>query len=115
MIDQNFHKKVVAAHHRIQNDVRFTPLQYSPALSSQSNADVYLKLENFQVTGSFKARGATNKSRILYDQGHTNIVTASSGNHGSAVANASKILGINALIFLPNTCLLYTSPSPRDS
>ena len=103
MIDQNFHEKVVEAHHRIQNDVRFTPLQYSPALSSQSNADVYLKLENFQVTGSFKARGATNKSRILYDQGHTNIVTASSGNHGSAVANASKILGINALIFLPNT------------
>ena len=86
MIDQNFHKKVVAAHDRIQNDIRFTPLQYSPALSSQSNADVYLKLENFQVTGSFKARGATNKSRILFDQGHTNIVT----------------------------CLLYTSPSPRD-
>ena len=40
MIDQNFHEKVVEAHHRIQNDVRFTPLQYSPALSSQSNADV---------------------------------------------------------------------------
>ncbi len=70
MIDQKFYKKVEAAYHRIQDDVRFTPLQYSPALSNQSNAEVYLKLENFQVTGSFKARGATNKAKILYDQGH---------------------------------------------
>ena len=103
MIDQKFYKKVEAAHHRIQDDVRFTPLQYSPALSNQSNAEVYLKLENFQVTGSFKARGATNKAKILYDQGHKKIITASSGNHGSAVANAAKTLGIDALIFLPNT------------
>ena len=92
MIDQKFHKKVESAYHRIQDDVRFTPLQYSPALSNQSNAEVYLKLENFQVTGSFKARGATNKAKILYDQGHKKIITASSGNHGSAVANAAKTL-----------------------
>ena len=103
MIDQKFYKKVEAAYHRIQGDVRFTPLQYSSALSNQSNAEVYLKLENFQVTGSFKARGATNKAKILYDQGHKKIITASSGNHGSAVANAAKTLGIDALIFLPNT------------
>ena len=103
MIDQKFYKKVEASHHRIQDDVRLTPLQYSPTLSKQSNAEVYLKLENFQVTGSFKARGATNKAKILYEQGHRKIVTASSGNHGSAVANAAKILGIDALIFLPKT------------
>ncbi len=103
MIDQNFHEKVEAAHRRIQNDVRYTPLQYSPTLSNQSNADVYLKLENFQVTGSFKVRGATNKTRILHDQGHRSIVTASSGNHGSAVANAAKTLGMDAMIFLPST------------
>jgi threonine dehydratase len=102
MTYQKMCKKIEEAHLRIKEDVRFTPLQYSYALSNRSNAEVYLKLENFQVTGSFKARGATNKSRILFDQGHTSIVTASSGNHGSAVANAAKILGIDAMIFLPN-------------
>ena len=103
MSDQKLYKQIEAAYLRIKDDVRFTPLQYSPALSNQSDAEVYLKLENFQVTGSFKARGATNKSRILSDQGCKSIVTASSGNHGSAVANAANILGIDAMIFLPNT------------
>jgi threonine dehydratase len=103
MIDQDFQKKVEDAYRRIQKDIRFTPLQFSPSLSESSNAEVYLKLENFQVTGSFKARGATNKLKILHDQGHKKIVTASSGNHGSAVANAAKILSVNALIFLPKT------------
>ena len=102
MTYQKLYKKIEEAHLRIKEDVRFTPLQYSPTLSNRSNAEVYLKLENFQVTGSFKARGATNKTRILFDQGHTSIVTASSGNHGSAVANAAKILGIDAMIFLPS-------------
>ena len=103
MSDQKLYKQIEAAYLRIKDDVRFTPLQYSPVLSNQSDAEVYLKLENFQVTGSFKARGATNKSRILSDQGYKSIVTASSGNHGSAVANAANILGIDAMIFLPNT------------
>ena len=103
MTDKKLNKEIEAAHLRIKKDVRFTPLQYSPSLSNQSNAEVYLKLENFQVTGSFKARGATNKSRILFHEGHTSIITASSGNHGSAVANAANLLGIDALIFLPNT------------
>jgi len=103
MIDENLHKKVEAAYQRIQKDIRYTPLQYSPALSESSNSEVYLKLENFQVTGSFKARGATNKAKILYEQGHKKIVTASSGNHGSAVANAAKALKIDAHIFLPKS------------
>ncbi len=96
-------EKIEDAYQRIKSDVRFTPLQYSVALSHHSNSEVYLKLENFQVTGSFKARGATNKLKILFNEGHKKIVTASSGNHGSAVANASKQLGIDALIFLPNS------------
>ena len=103
MTDQKLNKKIETAYLRIKDDIRFTPLQYSPSLSNQSNAQVYLKLENFQVTGSFKARGATNKSRILFDEGHTSIITASSGNHGSAVANAANQFEIDALIFLPNT------------
>ena len=74
MTDKKLNKEIEAAHLRIKKDVRFTPLQYSPSLSNQSNAEVYLKLENFQVTGSFKARGATNKSRILFGEGLHQIV-----------------------------------------
>jgi len=101
MIDKNFKTRVKKAYSRIKSQIRNTPLQYSNALSNDSNAEVFLKLENFQVTGSFKARGASNKLRILFDQGHKQIVTASSGNHGSAVANAANTLGMDALIFLP--------------
>ena len=69
MIDQKFYKKVEAAYHRIQGDVRFTPLQYSSALSNQSNAEVYLKLENFQVTGSFKEGAQQTKQKYYTTRG----------------------------------------------
>jgi len=103
MINEKLNLDILDAFERIKDLVRYTPLQYSPALSNKSMSDIFLKLENFQVTGSFKARGATNKSKILFDQGHRRIITASSGNHGSAVANAAKILGMEAYIFLPNS------------
>ena len=61
----NFDKKVDEALSRISPLVRKTPLQYSPSLSERTGSEVHLKLENFQVTGSFKARGATNKLMIF--------------------------------------------------
>ena len=64
-MDSNFHKHVDEALSRISNLIRKTPLQYSPSLSEKTGSEVYLKLENFQVTGSFKARGAANKLMIL--------------------------------------------------
>ncbi len=102
-MDSNFHKHVEEALTRISSLIRKTPLQYSPSLSEQTGSEVYLKLENFQVTGSFKARGAANKLMILSKDKPERIITASSGNHGSAVANAAAELGLEVLIFLPKT------------
>ena len=102
-MDSNFHKHVDEALSRISSLIRKTPLQYSPSLSVKTGSEVYLKLENFQVTGSFKARGAANKLMILSEDKPERIITASSGNHGSAVANAAAELGLEVLIFLPKT------------
>ena len=102
-MDSNFHKHVDEALSRISSLIRKTPLQYSPSLSEKTVSEVYLKLENFQVTGSFKARGAANKLMILSKDKPERIITASSGNHGSAVANAAAELGLEVLIFLPKT------------
>jgi threonine dehydratase len=87
---------------RIAPHVRETPLERSIFLSRQSGAEVFLKLENHQITGSFKARGALNKlSALDASARQTGVVTASSGNHGAAVAYGSSVLGIDAEVFVP--------------
>ncbi|MDG2297324.1 MAG: threonine/serine dehydratase [Gammaproteobacteria bacterium] len=106
MINPNFNEMVDTALIRISKFIRKTPLQHSKTLSTLSGSEVYLKLENYQVTGSFKARGATNKLMLLSEQSPQKIITASSGNHGSAVAFASAKLNLDVLIFLPETVSL---------
>ena len=103
MIDPNFNEMVDNTLTRISKFIRKTPLQHSKTLSALSGSEVYLKLENYQVTGSFKARGATNKLMLLSEHSPQKIITASSGNHGSAVAFASAKLNLDVLIFLPET------------
>ena len=89
---------------RIRPHVRETPLEFSPALSRETGCRVFLKLENTQVTGSFKARGAFNKLLSLSAAEHAQgIVTASTGNHALATVHALAELGIAGEIFLPNT------------
>lgn len=96
--------KIKAAHERIRERISRTPLIPSPRLSAQLVSSVYLKLENRQITGSFKLRGATNKLLSLSPQERAaGVVTASSGNHGLAVAHAAGALGIPAAIYLPES------------
>ncbi|MEM8984550.1 MAG: threonine/serine dehydratase [Pseudomonadota bacterium] len=79
-----------------------TPCVHSRALSGASGADVYLKYEHCQRTGSFKYRGALNKLRQLIEQQMApTIVAASSGNHGLAVATAAKVCGLSAIVYVP--------------
>ena len=94
-------KEVIEAEKRIRTYIRETPLEYSPYLSNIGQCQAYLKMENIQLTGSFKARGAMNKLLSL-SQG-TEIVTASSGNHGLAVAYSLSKLGGTGTIYLPTT------------
>jgi len=93
-------ERILQAESAIRPYLRDTPLEYSYALSKLTGADVHLKLENIQITGSFKARGALNK--VLSLQGvEGRIVTASTGNHGLGVANALSVVKRPGTIFLP--------------
>lgn len=74
----------------------------SDALSEITGADVWLKLENRQRTGSFKIRGATNRLLTLSDEQRAQgCVAASSGNHGAAVACAMQVLETKGVVFVP--------------
>ena len=93
---------IVLAANRISSHIRETPLDYSPFFSEETGCEVWLKLENLQYTGSFKLRGAFNKLLSLAPEQRKNgCVTASSGNHGAAIAYAMKKLGVAGVIFVP--------------
>jgi threonine dehydratase len=96
----NIKEKILETEKRIRPYLRETPLQYSYALSKMTGSEVYLKLENIQITGSFKARGALNKILLLKDS-TAKIVTASTGNHGLGVANALSVVKKEGIIYLP--------------
>jgi threonine dehydratase len=95
-------RDIYSARKRIEKYVRKTPLEYSHFLSDLSGGEVWLKLENRQYTGSFKARGAMNKLIQLSQEEKTRgIVTASSGNHAQGVGYAGNILGVDSTIVVP--------------
>jgi threonine dehydratase len=89
---------------RIQPHIKRTPLVRSDALSRIAGGDVHLKLENEQITGSFKPRGALNALSLLSPEARKRgVVASSAGNHGLGVAIAAKTLGIRAKIYVPKT------------
>ena len=98
----NVHQEVLEAEARIRPHIRLTYLEYSPYLSHQVGGQVYLKLECLQYTGSFKYRGALNKYLSLSEKDRkTPVITASSGNHGTALAALLYKFGGQGRIFLP--------------
>lgn len=93
---------VYAARARLGGQVRRTPLQRSGWLSERAGVDVWLKLECWQRTHSFKLRGALNAVALLdARQRARGLVTASAGNHGLAVARAARLRGDGAVVFVP--------------
>lgn len=96
---------VEEAAERIRSRIVSTPCLWSAPLSERVGCPVWLKLENLQTTGSFKLRGALNK--LLGESPQAlgrGVVTASSGNHGLAVAYAARGLGCKATVFLAEDC-----------
>jgi threonine dehydratase len=93
---------IEAAAERIAPFVRRTPVLEVTALAEPiTPADLSLKLENLQATGSFKARGATNKLLSMPAEALSKgIVTASGGNHGLAVARAARQAGVAATVLV---------------
>jgi threonine dehydratase len=99
----DFARVVPAARERIRAHVRHTPTEPSPWLGAGA-ADVHLKLENHQLTGSFKLRGALSRLTLLdADERRRGVVAASTGNHGAAVACGAALVGTSATIYAPET------------
>lgn len=99
----NLVASISTAEQRIRPYVRETPLDFSHELSACCAAEVYLKLENIQYTGSFKLRGAMHYLLALSAQQREHgVVAASSGNHGAAVAYGVHALGMQGLVFVPS-------------
>lgn len=90
------------AYRLIKKYIRITPIEECRFLSELTHGQVFLKMEHWQKTGSFKVRGALNRMLTLSpEKKFRGVITASAGNHGLGVAFASELLGIKARIVLP--------------
>ncbi|MEU7767833.1 threonine ammonia-lyase [Nocardia sp. NPDC049190] len=95
-------KQVQAATRLLAPVIRRTPMVASRVLSDRAGADVWLKCENLQRTGSFKPRGAYNRIANLPDKVRARgVVAASAGNHAQGVAWSASSLGIASTVFMP--------------
>lgn len=96
--------KVQTAAERIAGRVVRTPTIPADAISRLTGADVSLKLDNLQVTGAFKERGAANRLALLStDERARGVIAMSAGNHAQAVARHAQLLGIRSVIVMPTS------------
>src|SRR6184192_3006723 len=102
------------ARKRLEGAIYDSPCPYSQTLSELSGARCFVKLENLQMTGSFKERGAANLLLQLdADERRRGVAAASAGNHGLAVAFHAARLGIPATIVMPTYAPLIKVTSAR--
>jgi threonine dehydratase len=107
-------ESIVSAHAAIAPYVLRTPLHASRSLSRLAGASVFLKCENLQKTGSFKARGALNRILALTaTEKPRGVVAASAGNHAQGVAYASGIAGVRATVVMPETAAIAKVEATR--
>ncbi len=98
---------IIKAQTRLKGVVKVTPLEHTKSFSAMSGANVFMKLENMQSTGSFKVRGAYNKLSCMTAQElEKGVVCASAGNHAQGVAYAANSKGVKATVFMP----VFTPP-----
>jgi len=93
-------REIEDAAEKISGHVHRTPLIRSDTFSQMTGAEVYLKAENLQKTGSFKVRGAFYKLSSL---GQERVIAASMGNHAQGVAYVAARLGVQAKVVMPLT------------
>lgn len=97
-----FNQITKAAKHFDEDIVQHTPTDRSRSIGREIGADIHLKMEHLQRTGSFKTRGAFNKMRMLQaNAGPQRIVAASAGNHAQGVALTATNAGFDATIVMP--------------
>jgi threonine dehydratase len=109
------HADVEEAGRLLRGRVRETPMLPAGELSRRVGAPVQLKAENLQLTGSFKARGATNTIRRLSAEAlEAGVVAASAGNHAQAVAFAAREAGAHAVLVMPEEAPLAKVAAVRQ-
>jgi threonine dehydratase len=97
-------KSIQAATARIRDSIYVSPFSRSETFSKLTGNDIYFKLDNLQITGAFKERGALNKILLLSEaESRRGVVAASAGNHAQAVAYHSTKRGISSEICMPLT------------
>ena len=90
------------ARERIKDQIYLSPFPHSETISRMTGNTVFFKLENLQLTGSFKERGALNRLLTLTpEEAQRGVIAASAGNHGMAVAYHSRRLNIASTIVMP--------------
>src|SRR5438874_7187491 len=93
---------ILAARERLRGSIYESPCPHSHMLSELTGQQIYLKLENLQMTGSFKERGALNRIGTLTpEQATRGVIAASAGNHAQGVAYHATKRGIRALVVMP--------------
>ncbi len=106
---------IEAARQRLAPVLKSTPLQHSATLSRMLEAEVLIKPENLQKTGSFKIRGAYNRVMALTPEAARHgVVAASAGNHGQALAYAATAAGVKATIVMPETAAIAKVEATRS-
>ncbi|AYH01069.1 threonine/serine dehydratase [Pectobacterium parmentieri] len=97
-------KDIYDASQQIKTTIRRTPLDHSQELSALVGAEIRLKMENLQQTGSFKLRGAANVlANLDAEQRHAGVIAPTAGNHGLGLAYAGQVVGIPVTLFLPRS------------
>ncbi len=105
---------ILTARQRIRDAVYYTPCERSQAIGTLTGLEVYLKLENRQMSGSFKERGALNKILTLTpEQRDRGVIAASAGNHAQGVSYHATQRGIRATIVMPQTTPLVKVTATR--
>jgi threonine dehydratase len=106
---------IVAVRERLRGSIYYSPCPHSQMLSALTGQQIYLKLENLQMTGSFKERGALNRIAMLTpEQAARGVIAASAGNHAQGVAYHATKRGIRSLIVMPLTTALVKVTATRQ-
>ena len=106
---------VLQARERVRDAVYRTPCSRSETLSRLTGHEVFLKLENLQMTGSFKERGALNRIALLTpEEAARGVVAASAGNHAQGVAYHATRRGVRSLIVMPLATPLVKVTATRE-
>src|SRR5437867_13016900 len=107
---------IQAALARIRYSILLSPCGISQPFSQSTGNSVFLKLENHQVTGAFKERGALNKILLLSDTDRSKgLIAASAGNHAQAVAYHASRSGVRSEIWMPSAPRFAKVSSPRGT